>query len=205
MEALGNSTGFFGPSLLADITLVVQILFYLILCAGVVAQLQEKYKWHDRLQAPVVVLNIFFIALVMLPTFGSVTGSLANNPIQVPALVSLIHGTLGTLAQVLAIYCLLAGIKILPRKIGLLRYWMWAAFSAWTATIIFGIGVYILFYTPALAAPGTNEVIIEQDANLGEPVEEHAEDVVQPESAPVNIPIPEPTLTLELISEHDGG
>ena len=62
MEALRNSAGFFGPNLLADITLVIQILFFLILCAGVVAQLQGKYKWHDRLQAPVVVLNILFIA-----------------------------------------------------------------------------------------------------------------------------------------------
>ena len=40
METLRNTTGFFGPSLLSDITVVIQILFYLTLCFGVVAQLQ---------------------------------------------------------------------------------------------------------------------------------------------------------------------
>lgn len=205
MEALRNSTGFFGPSLLADITLVVQILFYLVLCAGVVAQLQQKYKWHDRLQAPIVILNLFFIVFVMLPTFGSVTGSLATQPVQVPTLVTLIHGALGALAQILALYCLLAGFKILPRKIGVLRYWMWAAFSAWTATVIFGIGVYILFYTPVLAAPNTGEVMTEHDADLGEPVEEHAEEAVEPEAPaePAESAPPESEPGEEIISEHD--
>ena len=154
MTVLRNSGGFFGSNLLADITLVVQILFYLVLCAGVVAQLQEKFKWHDRLQIAVVVLNIFFIVFVMLPTFGTVAGTLPGGIGEVPTLAAVIHGSLGTLAQLLAIYCLLAGVKILPRKIGMLRYWMWAAFAAWTATIIFGIGVYVVYYTSGFTTPG---------------------------------------------------
>lgn len=158
--------GFWSSNLYADVTLIVQIVFYLMLCAGVVAQLQGKYKWHDRLQVPVVVLNVFFIILVMLPTFRAVAGDLPGNLNQAPAMVTLTHAGLGTLAQLLAIYCLLAGLKILPRKIGMLRYWMWAAYSAWTATIIFGIGVYILFYLTPTAASTAPQPVAEHDADL---------------------------------------
>lgn len=138
--------GFWSSSLFADITLIVQILFFLVLCAGVVAQLQGKYKWHDRLQAPVVVLNILFIVVVMMPTFRLVAGELPGGLSKVPTLVTVIHAGLGAVAQLLAIYCLLAGFKILPRKTGALRYWMWATYTFWTAAVIFGIGVYITFY-----------------------------------------------------------
>jgi len=186
-------SGFWSSSLFADITLVVQILFYLVLCAGVVAQLQENYKWHDRLQIPVVVLNIFFIIFVMMPTFRSVAGELPAGITQVPTLVTVIHATLGAIAQLLAIYCLLAGLKILPRKIGRLRYWMWAAFTAWTATVIFGIGVYMTFYLSPVAAAGGG-IVTEHDADL---VGEHAEPVGQP-SAEEAAPAP----TEEAVTEH---
>lgn len=188
MEGLRNTPGFWGPSLLADITLIVEVLFYLSLCAGVVAQLQRKYKWHDRFQIPVVVLNIFFILFVMVPTFTSVAGTLPSGISQPPTLVTVLHGILGTIAQGLGIYCLLAGLKILPRKIGVLRYWMWAAFTFWTLTIVLGIGIYILYYTGGdtsgdLAAEHDAEAVAEQPAAPaeGEAVEEHAEEAIPAE------------------------
>jgi hypothetical protein len=165
METLSAAPGLFGPnaSLLTDVTLLVQIMFYLILCAGVVAQLQNKHKLHTALQLPVVVLNLFFVGLVMMPTFFSLSGTLSAQITDLPVLVTATHAMLGTVAQLLSIYCLLAGIGILPRKIGVLRYWMWGAFVAWTAAIVFGIGVYIVFYatssssasvlTPVATAP----------------------------------------------------
>ena len=71
--------GFWSASLFADITLIVQILFYLVLCAGVIAQLTGRYHLHDKFQAPVVVLNIVFIIFVMIPTFRFVAGDLPGN------------------------------------------------------------------------------------------------------------------------------
>jgi len=203
MELLQNASGFFGPSLVADVTLVVEILFFLVLCAGVVAQLQEKYKWHDRLQTPVVVLNLLFIGLVMLPSFSRAAGTLPAGLGQVPTMVALFHGTLGAVAQLLAIYCLLAGFKILPRKIGVLRYWMWATFTVWTFTVIFGITVYMLYYTPLLTGPST-AAVAEHDADLGpepvtEPVSEHDGAAIQPAPTPTSAQTP----TAELVTEHD--
>lgn len=183
MDVLRNANGFLGTNgnLLVDITLIVQILFFLVLCAGVVVQLMANrgkapYQWHDRLQAPVVVLNLLFIIFVMVPTFVSVAGSGGTN------WVPMTHGILGLLAQGVAIYCLLAGFKILPRKIGVLRYWMWTAFVLWTLTLLFGIGVYIAFYTGGTASA---EVVGEHDAEV---ISEHAEEVIDtPTEAPAEV------------------
>ena len=205
--------GFWSESLFADITLIIQIIFYLVLCAGVIAQLTGRYQWHERLQAPVVVLNILFILFVMIPTFRNVVGGFSESLNQIPTIVSVIHAVLGGLAQLFAIYVLLAGFKILPRKLGTLRYFMWTTFTLWTATIIFGIGVYITFYLSPTEAP-SDEVVAEHDADLVEetvteeastdpvePVEEHAEEPVV-EEQPVE-ETAEATPTEEVVAEHE--
>jgi N-acetylneuraminic acid mutarotase/uncharacterized membrane protein YozB (DUF420 family) len=177
----------------ATLTLVVEVVFYIVLCLGVVAQLRRAYKWHDRLQAPVVVLNVFFILFVMVPTFRSlIFDSASLSP--VPVLVTTLHALLGTIAQGLAIYCLLAGFKVLPRKIGTLRYWMWATFVAWTLTVVFGTGVYFIFYGSKAASDGPA---------AGQPAEltsEHDEGLiaVEPTAAQAETP---PTAA-ELVEEH---
>ncbi|MCB0190523.1 MAG: hypothetical protein KDJ65_01120 [Anaerolineae bacterium] len=205
----------------ATITLIVEILFYLTLCAGVVAQLRGAYKWHDRFQAPVVVLNIFFILFVMLPTFRAVVFGSSGSLSSVPTLITAIHGLLGTIAQGLAIYCLLAGFKILPRKIGVLRYWMWATFVAWTATVLFGVGVYFVYYMGdssdgsvdgALVAEHDETVIdvvptesSDTPVVVEELVEEHAEVVVEVPPAEAEDPVDpaDPAVpTEEVVSEH---
>lgn len=174
----------------ATLTLLVEILFYIALCLGVIAQLRGAYKWHDRFQAPVVVLNIFFILFVMIPTFRSlIFGSASLSP--VPVLVTTIHALLGTVAQGLAIYCMLAGFKILPRKIGTLRYWMWSTFLAWTLTVAFGVGVYFMFYGGSDAVTG----------QPGELVSEHDEGAIalDPTETPIEEVLP---ATAPLVEEH---
>ena len=44
-----------GATFGADLTLIVQILFFFALSIGVIAQLLRKYKVHDWVQTPVVV------------------------------------------------------------------------------------------------------------------------------------------------------
>jgi len=202
MEALRNTAGFLGSggNLLVDFTLVIQILFFIVLCAGVAVQLAanrgkpDLYKWHDRLQAPVVVLNLLFIIFVMLPAFGAVAGNLSNFG-STSTWVPFIHGLLGLAAQGVAIYCLLAGFKILPRKIGVLRYWMWTAFTLWAITLLFGIAVYLTYYggsaagSPAIPEHEADliteheEAVVDLPTEAAELVEEHAEEPVLVEEA----------------------
>lgn len=216
MGGLRNTPGFLstGGNLLVDLTLIVEILFYVLLCLGVTAQLRKMYKWHDRFQIPVVVLNLFFIGLVMVPTFVAIVGSGIG---QMPGLV-LAHVVFGTLAEGLAIYCLLAGLKILPRKIGLLRYFMWITFVLWTITIILGIGLYISFYTggePASGAVAEHAAELAEEhaaAEVGpaptaapsEVVAEHAEEAVavEPTAAPAEPVEEHAEATVEIAAEH---
>jgi hypothetical protein len=209
-------SGFLGTNgnLLTDITLVVQILFFIVLCAGVTVQLLASrgrphlFHWHDKLQSPVVVLNLLFIILVMIPTFIGVASSGGGGGSWVP----ITHGTLGLLAEGVAIYCLLAGFKILPRKIGVLRYFMWTAFVLWTITLLFGIGVYFAFYTGGSAsAEGVGEhdadLVTEHAADVvaaapTEAVEEHAEQAIVEETVEEHAEAPVVVETEEVVAEH---
>jgi plastocyanin len=153
--------GFLGTSASfgADLTLIAEILFFVALCLGIVAQRRGQYKVHDWIQTPVVFLNLLLILSLMLPSFMGqrVASTLPQRPGDAYYLVVAVHATLGLVAEALAIYCLLAGFKILPRKIGRLRYWMWATFGFWTAAVVFGAGTYAVWYlgqpAPVAAAP----------------------------------------------------
>jgi hypothetical protein len=139
---LGTEAGF-----LTDANLVAQIGLYLVICLGVVAQRKELYLWHDRLQTFAVLANAVLISVTMAPAIGVITHIEPSEFRELKVLVPSIHIILGLLAEGTAIYCLLAGRGILPRKIGQLRYWMWAAFTFWTVAVLFGIGTYLVWYT----------------------------------------------------------
>jgi uncharacterized membrane protein YozB (DUF420 family) len=187
MEGLRSTPGFLdtGANILADLNLIVQLLFYIVICLGVVVQLRKQYKWHDRLQIPVVLLNLLFIAVVMLPSFLGILPQLPNRFSETAFVVPTLHAILGLLAEGISIYCLLAGLKILPRKIGILRYWMWTAFVLWTLTILFGIGLYLVWYTGSSAGSAT------------EPAAEHQADLVAEHDMAAMAPP-----TVEVVEEH---
>ncbi|MCB9009831.1 MAG: DUF420 domain-containing protein [Ardenticatenaceae bacterium] len=145
-----SSDGFLAPASYfgADLALVGELVFYLLICLAVVAQRRGKYHLHDWIQTPVVLLNLFFIFAIMVLSlrYENVPSEFVQRPFTPFYLVVVIHSVLGILAEVLAIYCLLAGHKILPRKIGRLRYWMWATFIVWTAAVVMGVYTYIIWY-----------------------------------------------------------
>lgn len=220
MEGLRNTPGFLGTdaSLLADINLIAHILMYIVLCLGVTAQLRRKYHWHDRFQIPVVVLNFFFIAFIMIPSFLTIAPQLPGKLGDPFYLIPTIHAALGLLTQGIATYCLLAGLKILPRKIGVLRFWMWTTFVLWTIVTILGIGIYIVWYTGGSSSAGTaNEhaadLVGEHNAaEIGvaatqapaEAVTEHAQEpvAVEPTNAPAGAVEEHAEATIELVQEH---
>ena len=150
-------SGFLGTdaSFITDFTLLAEIILFVALCAGVVAQRRSLYRLHDWIQTPVVVLNLFLIIFVMVASFveQQVVRTLPQRPGDPYYLVVALHAGLGLIAEGLAIYALLAGHKILPRKIGRLRYWMWATFGFWTAAFVAGITTYTVWYVrpPAVA------------------------------------------------------
>ena len=143
---LGTDAGF-----ITDLTLLAEIIFFIAICVGIVAQRRGRYKLHDWIQTPVVVLNLLLIIFVMVTSFAGqrVISTLPQRPGDAYYLVVAMHALLGLIAEGLAIYALLAGHKILPRKIGQLRYWMWTTFAFWTAALIAGVATYYIWYMQA--------------------------------------------------------
>lgn len=137
-----------GASLGADITLIIQLIFFFGLSFGVISQLLRKFRAHDFIQAPIVFLNFFFIIFLMVASFveQEVPTTLIRRPTDLYYITPFIHAGLGIVTQGLATYCLLAGFKILPRKIGTLRYFMWATYGFWIITITFGLATYGVWY-----------------------------------------------------------
>lgn len=145
-----SGEGFLAPAsyFAADLALVGETVFYILICVAVVAQRRGRYHLHDWIQTPVVVLNLFFIFAIMVLSlrYENVPAGFVERPFMPFYLVVVIHSILGIVAELLAIYCLLAGHKILPRKIGRLRYWMWATFAVWTAAFLMGLYTYYIWY-----------------------------------------------------------
>lgn len=154
-----------GASLGADLALIFEVLFFVVLTIGVVAQRRGKYHWHDRLQIPVVLLNLLFIAFIMIASFQEqqVREILPQRPTDPYYLIVAIHAVLGTLAQLFSIYCLLAGVKILPRKVGTLRYWMWLTYILWILAVTVGVATYYVWY---LRDTGAADIAVIDDAGL---------------------------------------
>lgn len=150
---LGTDAGF-----ITDLTLIAEIILFLAVTAGVVAQRRGRYRLHDWIQTPAVVLNLLLISFVMVTSFidNEVASTLPQRPGDAYYLVVAVHAGLGLAAALLAVYCLLAGHKILPRRIGRLRYWMWATYGFWTAALIAGVATYFVWYMqPATAVADT--------------------------------------------------
>lgn len=135
-----------GSSLGADVALIGETFLYLFLLLGIAVQLMRQWKAHDWIMTFVVVCNFFLILLIMIGSYRSILSLIAGGSLSPSLLLPLVHGLLGMLAELIAIYCLLAGHKILPRKIGTLRYFMWATFVLWTMAYVLGLGTYLIFY-----------------------------------------------------------
>ncbi|MFW6070429.1 MAG: cupredoxin domain-containing protein [bacterium] len=161
-EGFLGTTATFG----ADLALVAEVVLFLALIVGIVAQRRGRFRLHDWIQTPVVLLNLALIVAIMIASFREqqVASTLPQRPADPYYLVVGVHAGLGLVAQGLALYCLLAGHKILPRKIGRLRYWMWGTFGVWTLAVLFGVATYGVWYLAPAPAAATAGVEGEADA-----------------------------------------
>jgi plastocyanin len=98
-----------------------------------------------------VVANVFFILLVMVPSFyqyvilGGTTGGIV-------ARLMLIHGVLGVVAQVAGIYLVLRmRTGLIPRRFRVrdFRLMMRCTLALWTGIFVLGIGIYYYRYLQA--------------------------------------------------------
>lgn len=105
-----------GAELSSDINLTIQILMGLSLLGGMVLARRKHYIAHGICQSSFMLLNLVMIFWVMLPAFWfGVTPGLPSSLSKPYYYVSVLHATLGTIAQLLGLYIVLrAGTNLLP-------------------------------------------------------------------------------------------
>jgi uncharacterized membrane protein YozB (DUF420 family) len=144
--------GFFGTwaSFNADLNLLAQIAMGIALLAGTFLARAKRYAAHGACQAVVLILNLPMIALVMWPSLHvRVLPQLSRHFEKRYYAVATVHGVLGTLAEALGLYIVLAaGTNILPLAWRFQRWklWMRIELALWWVVLLSGIGTYYVWY-----------------------------------------------------------
>ncbi len=139
-----------GAPFSADLNLIVQLAMGLALAGGAVLARRKLYRAHAICQTAVLLMNLVMIALVMWPSFQQqVAPALARHLARRYYFVAAAHGALGTAAELLGLYILLAaGTELLPHRLRFRRrkVWMRSEMALWWMVVTTGVWVYHVWY-----------------------------------------------------------
>lgn len=145
-----------GTRLAADIDLVAELLILLGLWVGAYLARTHHYRAHGATQTTLVLANLFFILFIMIPSFNTyiIAGRTTTGPV---ARIMLLHGAIGLIAELAALYMLaLMRTKLLPPRLRIrnIKRPMRAVLLLWTVVVVIGATLYSERYlvTPAAAA-----------------------------------------------------
>jgi uncharacterized membrane protein YozB (DUF420 family) len=146
------SKGFLGTAAprVADEVLVAELAMGAALIVGMVFARLRYYRAHAWCQSAVVLLNLLPILWHMVPSFRrevapEIPGGLGGAYYW----IATAHGILGTVAEFLAVYIVLAaGTTLLPTRLRILRYkpWMRVALALWWTDLLLGLALYVQWY-----------------------------------------------------------
>ncbi len=133
-----------------NLVLLSEVAMGLALIAGAGFARRRRYRLHACCQSSVVLLNLVVIAGYMVPSFRrAVAPGLPGHLSRSYYWLATAHGILGTTAELLAVYILLAaGTGILPPRLQLIRYklWMRSALALWWLVLLAGLATYVRWY-----------------------------------------------------------
>lgn len=139
-----------GATLRADVNLVVQLLMGLTLLVGMLLARGKRFRAHKLCQSSVMLLNLVMIAAVMSPSFHhQVQPQLPSGLRDSYYLVATLHAGLGTVAQLLGLYIVLAAAtSVLPPRLRFKRFkpWMRTELALWWVVVLLGVGTYYVWY-----------------------------------------------------------
>jgi uncharacterized membrane protein YozB (DUF420 family) len=146
------SKGFLGTAAprAADWVLVAEMAMGVALIVGTVLARLRYYRAHAWCQSAVVLLNLLPIMWFMVPSFRRQIAP------EIPAglgesfyWAATAHGVLGTVAELLAVYVVLAaGTNVLPTRLRFSQYkrWMRLALASWWIELLLGLAIYVQWY-----------------------------------------------------------
>jgi len=147
-----QEAGFLGTAAprTADIVLLLEMGMGAGLLVGALLARARWYRLHAACQSAIVLLNLAVIVLTMFPTFHSRV--LPKLPARIGRpyyTLATTHAALGSLAELLGLYILLAaGTNLLPTRFRITRYklWMRSVLLLWWIVLLLGIATYARWY-----------------------------------------------------------
>lgn len=132
----------------AEANLVLQIVAFAVILVGYYFKRMRKYILHGRTMLIALVLTLISLFLVMLPSFLSLGESIATSTLTTVSLVVLVHASLGSVVEVLAIF-LVGSWRLQKSTANCIRRKkvMRVTIILWTATFILGVFLFLLLYT----------------------------------------------------------
>jgi len=142
--------GIFGTNapLSADLTLLVQIVSFILLLWALVYKIKRKFKIHGSLMGVAVVMHFITFLIVMGPPFVESFSILATNTQQTVVQILLVHAISGALSLILGFYLVVAWtLKMSSIKpcLGRKRI-MDATTVLWAISLAFGLATYVALY-----------------------------------------------------------
>jgi uncharacterized membrane protein YozB (DUF420 family) len=144
--------GFLGTaaSATADAVLLLEIAMGVGLLVGAWLARTGRVRQHAWCQSSLVLLNLGVVALTMLPSFRTqvlprIPGKLGRAYVA----LATIHATLGGVAELTALYILVAaGTTLLPTRWRLTNYkaWMRTVLTLWWLALVLGLATYARWY-----------------------------------------------------------
>lgn len=148
----------FGTRTAADINLLAQVLILAGLLVGFFLARKKRFDHHANVQTAMVLVNLFLIASIMVPSFtnyvvasGTTTGRVAQ--------LMMVHGGLGLVVEIVALYLILRmRTSLIPKRfrLGNIKLAMRITLALWFALVVLGFGIYAeryLFQQEVASAP----------------------------------------------------
>ena len=129
-----------GTRTAADINLVAQLLLLAGLLVGFALARRKRFEQHGNVQTAMVLLNLVLIVFMMAPSFfdyvvegGTTTGTVAT--------LMIVHGVLGTVVEIVALYLVLRmRTQLIPKRFRVrnIKLAMRATLALWTVLVLLG-------------------------------------------------------------------
>jgi len=143
-------SGIFGTNavLITDINLMIQIISFIILLAGLVYKAKSKFKLHGSFMGLAVFLHLISFLLAMGPSFIDGFDFFTTDTSLAGVQTMWVHAIAGAAALILGIVLVVAWILQSSNIKACIRRKRLMDITAlqWTISLIFGIATYLAFY-----------------------------------------------------------
>jgi len=144
-------SGLFGTNavLIVDLTLLIQIIAFILLTGALYYKAKKNFKLHGSLMGVALMLHFINFLFAMLPSFiggfSYLTGEINNIGVQ----TLWVHAVTGALSLILGFFLLIAWLPKYTDLSGCFKRkrLMDATTLLWSVSLVFGILTYIIFYT----------------------------------------------------------